>query len=351
MQRKQQQSLGFVVDTSPGLPKSVIAYTNNVAAAIREENGQKLANLLSLEDQHVLKLYDDVAKLSYQKLENLEVLIRTRIDSAWADVLAAHLRVINQLAAAASGEEQGNGSGFDDNALSGIPEVDAAAEQINMAQYPFSTRLFLNLTRWSLPVLYVINRDLRELSIKADTALAARGQKVGKLEEAVRTTYKAFTYCITDSLILNYLIPIRLLRGVLPNQDYLNQMHEHYQTRQSTTPASSSLFSSSSPSSTISYESLFSCYGDFISACSTGNVRLFDEALVRNEKELVRRGTYLVVERCRAVCVRVLFKKVWIVSDRNPKLPMSVFQTSLRHAGADVPIEEVECMLAIMIDK
>lgn len=55
------------------------------------------------------------------------------------------------------------------------------------------------MKRWCLPVLYVINNDLRIIASRADDAAseAVEGQRK-KLEEAANVISKSFTYCITD---------------------------------------------------------------------------------------------------------------------------------------------------------
>ena len=82
-------------------------------------------------------------------------------------------------------------------------------------------------------------------------------------------------------LILKHLIPLRMLNGDLPSStliDRFPRLHELYQP--------------------------------FVQALKTGNVKHFDEALVRGERRLVESGTYGVVERVREICLRGLFNKV-----------------------------------------
>lgn len=80
-------------------------------------------------------------------------------------------------------------------------------------------------------------------------------------------------------LILDYLIPVLLLRGVLPSLKLLR-----------------------------SSSRLAELYTPFVEAIKTGNVALYDEQLVKGEKRLMERGTYLVVERAREGSVRALMK-------------------------------------------
>ena len=82
-------------------------------------------------------------------------------------------------------------------------------------------------------------------------------------------------------MILTHLIPLRLLQGDLPSQGLLAR-----------------------------FPHLEELYRPFVEALKDGNVKHFDEALVRGEKRLVENGTYGIVERVRELCLRGLFKKV-----------------------------------------
>ncbi|KAI8808471.1 hypothetical protein BJ742DRAFT_893344 [Cladochytrium replicatum] len=373
--------------------QKITAFLTELAAAVQVEDGNFLAKLLSTSgDPHVVPLRDEVAKV--YNLENI-VLYRNKnlIEEPWNEIAAAHLKVLRELA--------------------GGDVVSATQAQNNFAQSFHNT--FNNQTNWCLPALYVINRELRELSIK---------KEANSLEVAARTINRAFTYCITDrfsaldksrkwgtyyisallmktyfklkqtnlctnvvravsgsdlpdierfpaahrvlyryhiglmafrnedyakasvelmyvlehilakgtarersiylrnrSLVLNYLIPIRLLSGILPHSRLLSK-----------------------------YPGLGDLYAPFVRAIREGNVKLFDESFVENERRLIRHGTYLTVERCRAVCVRTLFKRVWL-NEKNTRMPMRLFQTALHLSGTEADMLEVECMLANMIDK
>lgn len=82
-------------------------------------------------------------------------------------------------------------------------------------------------------------------------------------------------------LILNYLIPTRFMLGLMPSWSLLTK-----------------------------YPALEYLYGSFASAIRRGDVRLFDRTLSNLQRDLINRGTYLTVERARALAVRMLFKKV-----------------------------------------
>lgn len=81
-------------------------------------------------------------------------------------------------------------------------------------------------------------------------------------------------------LILTYLIPLNLLTTRFPH-----------------------------PSVLARYPRLQETYSPFISAIKSGNMREYDERLEWAQPRLVGMSTYLVVERAREGCLRVLFKK------------------------------------------
>jgi hypothetical protein len=99
--------------------------------------------------------------------------------------------------------------------------------------------------------------------------------------------YKKHSRCVCQftchcRLILRYLIPISLLSGRLPSLKLLKR-HE-----------------------------LESIYRDIVFALKTGNLKLFQEAMFANEHSLAEQGTFLVVERVRMLCLRGLFRKVYV---------------------------------------
>jgi hypothetical protein len=81
-------------------------------------------------------------------------------------------------------------------------------------------------------------------------------------------------------LILTYLIPLRLLRGLFPSPALLSR-----------------------------YPRLEETFTPFIQAIKAGDVREYDERLEWAQPRLVGMSVYLVVERAREGCLRGLFKK------------------------------------------
>lgn len=121
-------------------------------------------------------------------------------------------------------------------------------------------------------------------------------------------------------LILTYLIPLRLVRGSFPTARLLAQ-----------------------------HPRLRVLYSPFIDAIRNGDIAEYDERLEWAQPRLVGMSTYLAVERAREGCLRVLFKKAWVASDKSSRVPVSTFQLALKLHGVDVDADEVECMLANMV--
>ncbi|KAG0359842.1 COP9 signalosome (CSN) subunit [Gamsiella multidivaricata] len=218
-------------------------------------------------------------------------------------------------------------------------------------------REFQAMTNWCLETLYILNGDLRRLAVQLKShnlckniLRAVKAADLPDLEQfpmAHQVTMRYYTGVLSffnedfkkaepdlqfafdhtpphfhnnRRLILHYLIPTRLLHGSLPSVRLLQEFPE-----------------------------LSTLYQPLATAIKTGNVQMFDEALVSGGSRLISLGTYLTVEQSRGVAVRTLFKKVFTSMDRTNRLSVSQFQTALAFVGVKVDEDEVECMLANMI--
>ncbi|KAG8689273.1 COP9 signalosome (CSN) subunit [Ceratobasidium sp. 395] len=137
----------------------------------------------------------------------------------------------------------------------------------------------------------------------------------------------AFCNCHRDAkrnreLILTYLIPLRLCRGVLPSEVLFAQ-----------------------------FPRLGELYSVFVAAIKSGDLRAYDEALVWAERRLTDMGTYLTVENAREICLRELLRKAWIIHEKSLRAPISLFHAALTVAGQNMEVAEAECMVANMIHK
>lgn len=127
-----------------------------------------------------------------------------------------------------------------------------------------------------------------------------------------------------------------------------------------------------SPALVAPHPSLSKIFTPLFTAIRQGSLASFDDALSTAETELVRRRIYLTLERTRDICLRNLFRKVFLAAGteetkdastgqvtgtiRRTRIRIEEFEAGMRvgYKGAkDVMIErdEVECFLANMIYK
>ncbi|KAG8684160.1 COP9 signalosome (CSN) subunit [Ceratobasidium sp. 394] len=137
----------------------------------------------------------------------------------------------------------------------------------------------------------------------------------------------AFYNCHRDAkrnreLILTYLIPLRLCRGILPSEALFTQ-----------------------------FPRLGELYSVFVAAIKSGDLHAYDEALAWAERRLTDMGTYLTVEKAREICLRELLRKAWIIHEKSLRAPISLFHAAFTVAGQNMEAAEAECMVANMIHK
>ena len=63
---------------------------------------------------------------------------------------------------------------------------------------------------------------------------------------------------------------------------------------------------------------------------------------------LHRQGTYLLLEKCKTVCFRNLFKRIHYVLER-PQIPLGHIAHALAWLGTPMDLDEIECILANLI--
>lgn len=161
-----------------------------------------------------------------------------------------------------------------------------------------------------------------------------------KAEEQLTAAYNQAlaTSSANVQLILTYLIPTRLLTShVLPTQELL-----------------------------APYPSLQRLFGPLSACIKRGDLAGFDAALQAGEDEFVKRRIYLTLERGRDVCLRNLFRKVYLSGGfeelkegqteseavRRSRIPLAEFGAALRVAGEkEIDGDEVECLIANLVYK
>ncbi|KAJ3719349.1 hypothetical protein C8R42DRAFT_697145 [Lentinula raphanica] len=316
-------------------------------------------------------------------------------------------------------------SPWDDIAIKYVLTCSCVAKRRSLDAYKEHSALVLSFLRfftenrgWTLPALFSILRDLRDLAFDADFQAKYNGENSDCMEDAARKIASAFGNCITDrqsppdqsrkwgvyyvvGLVLKSYFRLRkislsknILRALEANRDipalsqyprshqvtfryYLGMIHflneEHAKAEQELTLAFYNchleahanqerilayllplrLLRGHLPSEELMnrFPVLSEMFTPFVNAIRIGDIAAFDRALERWESKLVDLNLMLTVERARELCMRGLFRRVWLVSDKNTRIPISMFHCSLRLSGMDVDQEEAECLVANMIYK
>ncbi|KAH9844364.1 uncharacterized protein C8Q71DRAFT_696573 [Rhodofomes roseus] len=371
-------------------------FLTQIAQALREEKGPQLAYLLKPTSEHGKQLVKEFKNPTRQSLSYYE----GSMEGPWDEIAIQYVLVVNHCAKRRAAE--------------------AFKEECTLVNHLL--RYFAANSGWTLPALFSILRDLRDLAFDADLEASSRGQEgTANMEEAARIISKAFSSCVTDrqawmspyaesrkwgvyyvvglilkcyfrvkrislsknilraidanpdipplstyprshqvtyryylgmlsflnedfakaeqeltlafyncytkaranqERVLTYLIPLRILRGHLPSRELLDRF-----------PVLDDLFT------------------PFIRAVRTGDIRAYDSALDQCERRLVDLNLYLTLEKARELCIRGLFRKVWIASSKGTRIPVAMFHSSLQIVGMDVSLEEAECFVANQVYK
>ncbi|KAJ3769244.1 hypothetical protein EV361DRAFT_792627 [Lentinula raphanica] len=369
-------------------------FLSQINDALIAENGPNLAYLLRPTSPHGKSLVKEFRSNATQEL--LERSYKGAITSPWDDIAIKYVLTCSCVAKRRS--------------------LDAYKE--HSALVLSFLRFFTENRGWTLPALFSILRDLRDLAFDADFQAKYNGENSDCMEDAARKIASAFGNCITDrqsppdqsrkwgvyyvvGLVLKSYFRLRkislsknILRALEANRDipalsqyprshqvtfryYLGMIHflneEHAKAEQELTLAFYNchleahanqerilayllplrLLRGHLPSEELMnrFPVLSEMFTPFVNAIRIGDIAAFDRALERWESKLVDLNLMLTVERARELCMRGLFRRVWLVSDKNTRIPISMFHCSLRLSGMDVDQEEAECLVANMIYK
>lgn len=198
------------------------------------------------------------------------------------------------------------------NKLTLTKNVLRAVEVSELPDLNFFPKAHIVTWKYYLGVIAFMNEDYARAEVELTAALASCGRTPEKNTE----------------LILCYLIPTHLMTSrKIPTTALLRK-----------------------------FPTLSALYNPLIMALRTGNVAAYDRALQRNEAEFIRRRTYLTLERARDLCVRSLFRKVYLALNKSTRIPINKFMVAMNmgiKVGNEswVDEEEAECFVANMIYK
>ncbi|CAK1599012.1 unnamed protein product [Parnassius mnemosyne] len=119
-------------------------------------------------------------------------------------------------------------------------------------------------------------------------------------------------------LILTYLIPVKMLLGFMPSKLLLQK----YDLMQ---------------------------FWDLVSAVKDGNLRGIDQVMEEHESFFIRAGIYLIVEKLKITAYRNLFRKVYLLENTH-QIDIASFEAALQIMGQeDVDSDETQCIVANLI--
>ncbi|TFK43889.1 hypothetical protein BDQ12DRAFT_675750 [Crucibulum laeve] len=367
-------------------------YLSQLNDALMAENGPNIAYLLRPTSPHgkdLVKEFRNPTKVSMSRFEG-------SMQSPWDEIAIQYVLTCTHIAKKRP--------------------LEAFKEQSQLVSLFF--RFFTENHGWTLPALFSMLRDLRDLAFDADLYAKYNNQKSECMEESARIIAKAFGNCMTDRIsppnesrkwgvyyvvglvlkcyfrvkrislsknilraleanndipplsayprshqvtyryylgmlsflneefakseqeltlafyhchigahsnqerILTYLVPLRILKGHLPTTELLER-----------------------------FPVLQELYTPFITAIRVGDISSYDKALEKWERRLLELNLWLTLEKARELCMRSLFRRVWVASEKSTRMPVTMFHSALQISGIDVSLEEAECLVANMIYK
>lgn len=79
-----------------------------------------------------------------------------------------------------------------------------------------------------------------------------------------------------------------------------------------------------------------------------GDLRTFQDGLVKSQHIFIRQGTYLILEKCKTVVYRNLFKRIHKILDKT-QISLNHAATTFKWLGMPIDLDEIECILANLI--
>lgn len=149
---------------------------------------------------------------------------------------------------------------------------------------------------------------------------------------AERMLEDALRICHPDDLthkreILTYLVPLKIIHGVLPKRDLLARY------------------------------GLDREYGQLTEAVRTGNLLLFEQVLADNQAFFMQKELFLIIQlHLKNLILRNLFRRIVLVASSMPgatdsRLPLSSLQAGFAVYKLEQGRDEVECWLANLISE
>jgi nuclear mRNA export protein PCID2/THP1 len=103
------------------------------------------------------------------------------------------------------------------------------------------------------------------------------------------------------------------------------------------------------PTSIIATNYGFSEYYELGQAIQRGDVHQFQVLMNTHRITFIHHGVYLVLEQTRMLVYRNLFRRVFVILDKNTRINLVHYQIALQTTGEELSMEEIECLLANLI--
>ncbi|KAJ6520954.1 hypothetical protein B0H19DRAFT_1286647 [Mycena capillaripes] len=346
------------------MPMDFSTFLTQINDALNAENGPNLAYLLRPTSPHGKDLVKGFRSPTAATLAHF----KGSIMSPWDEIAIQYVLICTHIARLRPGE--------------------AFKEQSQLVSLFF--RFFIENRGWTLPALFSILRDLRDLAhdVPADWHAKMHSEQSECMVEAARIVAKAFSNCMTDrnspaeesrkwgftmSLVKRISLTKNIIKVLENNADIpalenyprshqvtyryyigmISFLNEEYAKAHPRIPHPLRILRGHLPSDELMYRFpiLADIFAPFVVAIRTGDITAFDSALELREARLIELNLLLTLEKARELCLRGLFRRVWVASAKGTRIPLSMFHCALRISGIKVDIEEAECLVANMVYK
>jgi len=365
-------------------------YLNQAFDALDSQDSDRIAALLKLADYYKGTSGNKALENAVKRMDDIDTACSDKLASPADEIFANRLKCMVALCAQQYAE--------------------AYVHQSNVVSSYL--KAFQNDTNWSLSVLYAVDYDLRQIAKLADKELLQQGKKPTLLEDAARVLNRCFTVTITDRApldqskkmgalhIINSLFGIyfqlnnlglcknliRPVEGVgfppfhlfpiaetVTYKFYIGRLamfDGNYKKAQeelsfafTKCPKSSKknkrlillyltpveLLLGRFPTEYVLQKYSLSQFVDLMISVQQGNLRGFLDSLAAHQDFFIKRGIYLILEKLKTLTYRNLFKKIWLIQQKQTKLPLDLFVTAVEWQRIPMDRDEMESILANLI--
>ncbi|KAF6761987.1 hypothetical protein DFP72DRAFT_1061270 [Ephemerocybe angulata] len=362
------------------MPMEFTTYLTNLADAITNENGPNLAFLLRPTSPHgkdLVKEFRNPNREMFRRFENAIV-------NPFDEIAVQYVMVCHHIAKKRY--------------------VEAFKEESQLVSLFY--RYLPDHRGWTLPALFSILKDLRDLAYDADTHARittpsqdqpSQELKTDAMEEAARIISKAFGLCMTDrisppmesrkwgvyyivGLVLKCYFRVKrislsknILRALDANND-IPPLTSYPRSHQVTFRYYIGMLSFLNEDFAKAEQELTLAFYECDNRAHRNKERIlayliplrvlkghlptpellarfprYDAALEKGETRLLELNLWLSLEKAAGALFEGACFGKWLAADRSTRMPISMFHVGLKIAGIDVAVEEAECYVANMI--